>query len=152
MNASSMESGSTKRRAFQHHRADLAADRRVLFHVGLDDLGLRAGLERLEHRHGRAHAVGAGDVAAGGDHAPVAAAHDHRAVAKLRAVALLDRGVEGVAVEMGDGEIVKLGVAQEARRPAGRAGAGGAERPVAAVAAQCLHGAIIGLDPGRAKA
>ena len=55
----------------QHHRPHLVAHRRVLLHVGPDDGSLGAGLERLEHRHGGAHAVGAGDVAAGGDHAPV---------------------------------------------------------------------------------
>ena len=47
---------------------------------------------------------------------------------------------------------MKLGVAQEARRAAGRAGSGGVERPVAAIAAQGLHGPIIGLEPWRAKA
>ena len=94
------------RREIQHHRPDLAADGGVLLHVGLDDGRLGAGLQSLEHRHGRMHAVGAREIAARGDHTPVTAADDHGDVAKLRAVALLDRGVEGVAVEMGDGELV----------------------------------------------
>ena len=140
-----------QRRTRQHQRADLATHRRVLLHVGPDDGRLGAGLERLEHGHGGAHAVGPGDIAAGGDHAPVAPADDHGAVAQLRPVALLDGGVEGVAVEMGDGEAVKLRVAQDARRPAGRAGAGTGVRPMAAIAAERVHGAIIGLDRGRAK-
>ena len=63
---------------------------------------------------------------------------DHGEVAKLRPVALLDRGIEGVAVEMGDGEIVQLRVPEDARRPAGRAGPGVRGRPAAAVAAQRL--------------
>ena len=40
---------------------------------------------------------------------------------RRRIVALLDRGVERVAVDVGDGERVELGVAQHARREAGRA-------------------------------
>ena len=140
-----------QRREVQHHRPYLAPDGGVFLHVGLDDGRLGAGLERLEHGHGGAHAIGAGDVAAGGDHAPVAATDDHRAVAEFRPVALLDGGVEGVAVEVGDGKAVKLGVAQHARRSAGRAGAGRGQRPVAAVAAERLHRVMIGRDPGRAK-
>ena len=45
-----------------------------------------------------------GDVAGGGDDAAAAAADDDRAVGEAGIVALLHRGVEGVAVEMGDGE------------------------------------------------
>ena len=48
-------------------------------------------------------------------------ADDHGEVAKLRPFALLDRGIEGVAVDMGDGEIVQLRVPEDARRSAGRA-------------------------------
>ena len=80
-------------------------------------------------RHGRAHAVGAREVAAGGDHAPVAAADDHRDVAQFRAVAFLDGGVEGVAADMGDGVIEKLVVPRDARRVAGWAGPGVGRRP-----------------------
>ena len=38
-----------------------------------------------------------------------------------RVVALLDGGVEGVAIDMADGQRVEFGVAQDARREAGRA-------------------------------
>ena len=78
-----------------------------------------------------------GDVAAGRHHAPVAAADDHGDVAKLRPVALLDRRVEGVAVEMGDREIVQFGVAEDARpsrrpgRSRHRLAAGGRSRGTA---------------------
>ena len=85
------------------------------------------------------HAVGAGDVTAGGDHAPVAAADDYRNVAQLRAVAFLNGGVEGVAVEMGDGETVEFLVPKDTLRAAGRAGLGVGGRPVAAVTAQSFH-------------
>ena len=40
--------------------------------------------QRLEHRHRRAHAVGARDVAGGRDHAALAAADDHRLVGERR--------------------------------------------------------------------
>ncbi|MNR00887.1 hypothetical protein D3C85_1166750 [compost metagenome] len=44
-------------------------------------------------------------VTGGRDHAALAAADDHRLVAQLRPVALLDRGVEGVAVQVGDCQV-----------------------------------------------
>ncbi len=93
-----------ERRQRQHHLADLAAGFGVFFHVGPDHFRLRAQAQRLEHRHRRFHAEGAGDVAGGGDDAALAAADDDRLGGKRRVVALLDRGVEGVAVDMGDGE------------------------------------------------
>ena len=134
-------------RQVKHHRPDLAAHRGVLLHVGLDDGGVGTSLQGLEHRHGRVHAVGAGDVAAGGHHAPVASPDDHGNVAQLRAVAFLDSGVEGVAVEMGDGEAMKFLVPHDASRAAGRAGLGVGGRPIATVAAQGIHGTIIAPVP-----
>ena len=68
--------------------------------------------------------IGAGDVAGGRDDAALAAADDHRLVAQGRIVALLDGGEEGVAIDMGDGERVALGVAQQARGAAVRGSAG----------------------------
>ena len=40
------------------------------------------------------------DIAAGRDDAALAAADDHRPVAQARVVALLDAGVEGVAIDV----------------------------------------------------
>ena len=91
-----------QRRQRQHPLAHRAADLDIFRHVRLDDGGVRAELQRLEHRHRRADAVGARDVAAGRDHAALAAADDQRLVGESWVVALLDRGVEGVAVDMGD--------------------------------------------------
>ena len=116
-----------QRRQREHHLADLAADPRIFFHVGPDHSGVRAQPQRLEHRHGRSHPEGAGDVAGRGDDAALAAADDHRLGGKRRIVALLDRGVEGVAIDMGDGERAEFVVAQQARRAAGAAA-----RPTAA--------------------
>src|SRR6185437_2705009 len=72
----------------------------IFRHVGADHGCLRAQCERLEHRHRRAHAIGAGDVAGRGYHAALAAADDDGLVGDVRVVALLDGGVERVAVDM----------------------------------------------------
>ncbi len=57
-----------ERRQFLHRRADLAPDLDVFLHVGADDHRLRAGLQGLEHRHGRPDAMNAGNIAGGRDH------------------------------------------------------------------------------------
>ena len=81
----------------------------------------------------------------------MAAADDDGQVVELGAVALLYRCVERVAVEMGDGEVVKIGVTKRARRAAGRAGPGVGRRPLAAVAAEGMYDGIIEPGAGRAK-
>ncbi len=117
--------------------ADVLAHPLVLGHVGGNDGGVRAQLQRLEHRHGRAGAELAGDVAGRRHHAASAGvADDDRLLGQLGPVALLDGGVEGVAVDVGDAERGDLGVGDEAL-----AGARGADRrrggdDLAAIAAQ----------------
>ena len=91
-----------QRRQRLHRLAHLAADPDIFRHVGPDHRGLRAQRQRLEHRHRRAHAEGAGDVAGRRDHAALAAADDDRPVGDLRIVALFDGGVERVAIDMGE--------------------------------------------------
>ena len=61
------------------------------------------------------------DVAGCGDDAPRSAADDHRPVGEFRPVALLDSGIERVAVDMGDGQRVKLRMPEKARAAAGTA-------------------------------
>ena len=75
---------------------------------------MRAQGQRLEHRHGGAHAVEARHIAAGGDHAALAAADDHRQVGEPGIVALLDAGIEGVAVDMGDRQRIQFRMAGHA--------------------------------------
>ena len=108
-------------RQIAHQRANVARDRCIFSHVGFHDDGFRAGGERLEHGHGGADAADARDVAAGGNDAALAPADDEGLVAKLRIVALLDGGIEGVAIHVGDGEGVQLRVEEKARPAAGRA-------------------------------
>ena len=110
-----------QRRQLLHQRADLLADADIFLHVRPNHGGVRAEVERLVHRHGRADAVDAGDVAAGRDDAAFSPADDHRLVGKARVVALLDRGVEGVAIDMGDGKRAEFRVGRDARAAAGAA-------------------------------
>ena len=63
----------------------------------------------------------AGDVAGGRDDAARAAADDHRLVGQFRPVALFDRGIEGIAVDVGDRQLMKFRVAEQARAAAGAA-------------------------------
>src|SRR5690606_18929966 len=94
-------------------------------HVGLHHHGIGTGFERLEHWHGRAHAADARHIAGGADDAALAAADDERFVAQFGMIALLDRGIEGVAIEMRDAECVNL-VMKDETRPAADGTAGGA--------------------------
>jgi hypothetical protein len=113
------------RRQVLHHGADLAADLDIDVHAAAHDDGLGAEFERLEHRHGGAHALDPRDVAGGGDDAAASAADDDGLVAELGIVAFLDRGVEGVAIHMGDGEIEELGMRVTRGLPqAGQRGSG----------------------------
>ena len=96
--------------------------------------------------------MGAGKVTTRGHDAPVVSADDHWNIAQLRPVAFLYGGVESVAVEMGDGEAMKLLVPRDVRRPTGRRAGFDIRRWLGvAVTAQSFHGTIIGLDAPRAK-
>ena len=99
----------------QHQLPDLAADARIFVHVRPDHARMRAQPKRLEHRHRRSHPVGARRIAGCGDDAAPSAADDHRLGGKRGIVAFLDRGIEGVAVDVGDAEPGQLGMAQQSR-------------------------------------
>ena len=71
-------------------------------------------------------------------------ADDHRDITQFRSVSFLDGGVEGIAVEMGDSEIMEFLVVHNPHGAAGRASLGVKGRLAAAVAAQGFHGTIIG--------
>ncbi|MFO1186808.1 MAG: hypothetical protein U1E87_04775 [Alphaproteobacteria bacterium] len=85
------------------------------------------------------NAIRARDVARSGDDAALAAADDHRLVLERGIVALLDRGIERVAIHMSDRERVELGMAQNtwalARGAARRFGVEANE----ALAAKAVH-------------
>ncbi len=100
--ASSIDSGSTSGVSRSIACRTSRPDARIFCHVGPNDDGGRAQPQRFEHRHGGAHAERARDVAGGGDHAAPPAADDHRTVAERWIIALLDGGVERIAVDMGD--------------------------------------------------
>ena len=103
---------------FAHEGAHVAGGGGVFGEVGADDDGVGAEFERLEHGLRAVDAVEAGDVAGGADDAAGAAADDHRQAREFRAVALLDAGEEGVAVDVGDGEVEQVGMRDD---PAGAA-------------------------------
>ncbi len=106
-----------RRRRF-HQLADAARCLAVLLHVRADHGGVGTEPHRLRHRQGRAHAEPARDIARGQNHAAQAAADDHRPVGQFRPVALLDAGIERVAIDMRDGEKRELGMIDDAGRAA----------------------------------
>ena len=124
------------RRQRLHQLAHLAADADIFLHIGRDDDRLRAGFQRLEHRHRRAHALDAGDVAGGGYDTALAAADDDRLVGQFGAIALFHGGVEGVAVDMGERQAVEFVVARQARAAA----------PVAASCRTLLEGHAVAAE------
>ena len=75
-------------------------------------------LQGLEHRHGRADAIDARNVAGCRDDTATPSPNDHRPVGQIRILALLDGGEERVAIDMGDTEIVPLAMMQSTGRPA----------------------------------
>jgi hypothetical protein len=134
-----------QRRELEHDRANVAADAAILLHVRANDAGVRAEPSGFEHRHRRSHAERARDVATGQHHAALAAADDHRLVGERGIVALLDRGVEGVAIHMRDRERVDLAMVQELRRAATGAAPCSVGRVVAAITAEAGHAPPTGL-------
>src|SRR5262249_56521582 len=57
-----------------------------------------------------------------------------------RIVALLDGGIKGVAIDVGDGQRVELGMPEQARRAAGGAAPDSLRHVAAAIAAEAGHG------------
>jgi hypothetical protein len=111
--------GLDQRCHLQHQLAHGSARFGIFRHVGLDDHRLGAERKRLEHGHRRFHALDAGDVAGGRHHASGAAADDHRPVGEFRPVALFDRRIEGIAVDVRDRKLMQFGVPHKARAAAG---------------------------------
>ncbi len=99
-NASSIDSGSTSGVSVCMAWRTSRPTRTYLAMSGRDHDRRGAERQGLEHRHRRAHAIGPRDVAGGRHHAALAAADNHRLVGEFRIVALLDGGVERVAVDM----------------------------------------------------
>ena len=93
-----------QRRQRVHPRTDGPARLVILGKVRGHDHRVRAEFQRLEHRHGGAHAVKPRLVTAGRHNAPGAAAHDQGLVAQLRIVPFLDCRIKRVAIDMRDGE------------------------------------------------
>ncbi len=112
--------GLNQRRQAVDGAEDALALGHIFAEVRLDHHGVGAGLQRLEHRHGGADAIQPRHIAGGGDHPALAAADDDRPVAQFRSIAFLDRGVEGVAVQVGDVQIAQLVMGDDPARGARR--------------------------------
>ena len=100
-----METFSTRGEMVSSTLHDLPRDPRIALHARTHVDGLRwQAPRRLGNGHGRMHAVAAGLVGAGRDHAPLAGlGADHQGkAAPLGMIALLDRGEEGVEIDMHD--------------------------------------------------
>ena len=129
-----------------HLGAHLTADSAVFRHVRPDYDRIRAGRQCLEHRHRRAHAIEPCHIAAG-EHDPAgAAADDDRAVRQFGSVALFDRGIKRVAIDMRDRQRAECGVMDQPRRATGGATLAllGGSFEGAAITAQRAHGASSG--------
>ena len=102
--ASSSDSASTSGVTDAEDREHLLRHRAVLLEIRADDREVRAEADRARHRNRRAHAELARLVAGGRDHAARLrrAADRHRLAAQLRPIALLDRRVERVHVDVDD--------------------------------------------------
>ena len=100
-------------KGFQH-RSHLTGNGGIFCHVRAQHHGLGAEIESLEHRHGGTHAIDPRDIAAGGDYPAHTSADDHRFVAQFWPVALFHRSIEGVAIDMGDGEAKKFRMTRHA--------------------------------------
>ena len=130
--------GLDRRRQFLHQRADDFRCRGIGLHSRLDDHGVRAQPAGPEHRHRRMHAPDSGNVAGSGDNAAPGAADNDRPVPQRRVVPLLDRGKEGVAIHVGDGEVEQFRMRENARRVATGTSASPFEYPFA-ISADCRH-------------
>ena len=91
-----------QRRVIGEDRADLVRDRAIGVEARLDEDELGAAALGGDRGHGRADAVFARLVARRRDHAAHLAADRDRLAPQLRIVALLDRRIEGVHVDMDD--------------------------------------------------
>ena len=124
---------------FSYGHAGLA----VFGHIGLNDHRLRAKLPGFEHGHGRANTLNPRKVARRGHNAALPTADNHRAVTDRRVVTLFNGRVEGIAVDVGEGEGGQLRVPDHAGTATGAATVLTGPRRVEgqAAAAQAMVGA-----------
>ena len=106
----------------QHPRPNLAADGDVMIHPRANHHDVRTAFQRLPSRHCRADAELPGDIAGSGDNTALAPANNHRPVTDVGIVALFDRGIEGITVNMCDRQAEQFAPAAHIGRPAGGAG------------------------------
>ena len=148
----SVQYGFDQRGEFQHEFAHLAAYSGIFADVGPNDCGFGAKGQGFKHGHGGFNAFDAGHITRCGNNAARGATNDNGFVSKLWAIPFFNRRIEGIAVDMGNCELVDLWVAFKPRSPAMGAtqvvGANGC-KTVAAEAGHLLrsiHGGSLALN------
>jgi hypothetical protein len=105
-------------RQLEHKLAHLFANGGIFPDIRLNDNGLRAKCQGFEHRHGGFHAFDTCHIAGRGDNPAGAAADNNGSVLDIRIVALLDRCIEGIAINMGNGKLMYFRMPFKPRPPA----------------------------------
>src|SRR3546814_20078432 len=90
------------RRGVGEEGADLARHRAVVVETRLDEDEVGTAAHSRYRRHGGVDAIGSRLIARGRDDAPVHAADSHRPTPQMGIVALPDRRIEGVHIDMDD--------------------------------------------------
>ena len=104
-----------ERRQPQNLGAHRASDLAIFRHVRSDNHLIRASRGALNIGVVERHTVESRDVAAGEHDTTGTAVDDDRPINEVWPVTLLDRGIKGVAVDVGDRQSVECGMADLAR-------------------------------------
>jgi hypothetical protein len=99
----------------RHQSAHFASHARIFFHIGAHDRRVRAQPPRFEHGHRRFHPECARHITGREHHAALSPADNDGLIGERGVIALFDRRIEGVAIDMGDGQPVELGMPQQPR-------------------------------------
>lgn len=102
----------------EHEFAHLFAHGGIFPDIRFNDDGLRAKCQGFKHRHGGFHAFDARHIAGSGNNPAGAAADNYGPVLDIRIVALFDRRIEGIAINMGNGKLMHFRMPFEPRPPA----------------------------------
>ena len=110
-----------ERRELAHKRTHRAGGFGIFLHVRTHDDSIGAQLPGLEHRHGGFDAEGARHIAGRRHDAARSATDDDWLVEEVGIVPFFDRGIERVAVDMGDAQRIELDMRNDAAAAAGLA-------------------------------
>ena len=132
-----------------HERANVPRGIHIDAHARLDDRGLGAQLERLKHRHRRAHTVNPRDIAAGRNNTTPPAAYDNGFLQKAWIVALFHGGIERITIHVRYRKLTDFRALHNPWAAARRAARGGREAGETVSAICGVHKKRIGAGPVR---